>query len=173
MSGTSRIIVLNQLINVFWTILGFGPLVGYWWTRGLENSFYIFLGVGLLFSLLPEMILNKFKFFKDRKAYERMGIKLVRRLVQDGDWIKSQSGSDAVRMKTSADARAYLSSIAMYERFHWFCCVFFICSAAHALFSGAFIWAIMIFFANFVYNICAIILQQYNKLRVYGLLRKS
>lgn len=165
--------VLNQFINVFWTIFAFIPIFWLWATVGINHWFYTILGIAALFLLMPQKMLTQFKLRKSRKAYEKMGVKFIRKLAQDGDLVKSLSNATSPsKINNRIQAQKYLSTIAMYERFHWLCFIFFTGSAVYA-FVCEFIWmGIWIILANIVYNLSSIMLQQYNRLRL-GFLQKN
>ncbi|MCB0710093.1 MAG: hypothetical protein KDC15_11960, partial [Chitinophagaceae bacterium] len=60
----------------------------------------------------------------------------------------------------------YLSTIAMNERFHWMCFVFFMLSSIYAFTQGIILLGFLMFLANIPYNVASLLLQQYNKLRI-------
>ncbi len=160
--------ILNQIINLFWTILCFAPVFLFWYKEGIASSyFYISLGVALLFAFLPENFFYKLALSADNKTYERYGIKFIRKFVQNGDIVNSKTKSiSASSMKSKAHAHQYLKTIAMYERFHWVCLIFFLLTGVYGFVTGHFLLAFSIFIANILYNLIPIFLQQYNKIRI-------
>lgn len=160
--------ILNQIINFFWTALCFTPVFWFWFQEGIDNIyFYLFLGVALLFGVLPEKILNKFTISADKKVYEKYGIKFIRKFVQNGDIVNSHSKTlGATAIKDKAQARKYLKTIAMYERYHWICLLFFLLTSIYGFLNGRLLFGISISIANLLYNLIPIFLQQYNKIRI-------
>lgn len=73
-------------------------------------------------------------------------------------------------ISNQANARQYLSKIALQERYHYSCFVFFTLSAFSALVGGKIQMALLISIANVIYNVYPILLQQYNRLRIQRLL---
>ncbi len=71
-----------------------------------------------------------------------------------------------------AAAEKYLKTIDMYERFHLICGCFFLLTSIHAFACGAWLAGGLILAANGIFNVAAIILQQYNRLRIHRLLRR-
>lgn len=160
--------ILNQIINFFWTTVCFTPLFWFWFQEGIDNIyFYVSLGVALLFGALPEKILSKFTLSADKKVYEKYGIKFIRKFVQNGDIVNSQTnGLGAPSIKGKAKAKEYLKTLAMYERYHWICLIFFLLTTIYGFFNERFLFGFSILIANFLYNLIPIFLQQYNKIRI-------
>ncbi len=160
--------MLNQIINFFWTALCFSPVFWFWFQEGIDNIyFYVFLGVALFFGALPEKILNKFTLSADKKVYEKYGIKFIRKFVQNGDIVNSHSKTPgATAIKDKAQERKYLKTIAMYERYHWICLIFFLVTSIYGFFNGHLLFGFSISIANLLYNLIPIFLQQYNKIRI-------
>jgi len=155
----------NQLLNFFWTGLCFSPLVWYWYKQGLDIWWYIFLTIAILVAFLPKKYIEKLDFFQQRRQYEKWGVKFIQRFAQDGRWANQfKKGSRVI--KDVRQAKQYLTTIAMYERFHWMCFVFFTLSFIHAFTRGEILLGFLIFLANIPYNLASLLLQQYNKLRI-------
>jgi hypothetical protein len=69
-------------------------------------------------------------------------------------------------IKTKLLDKNYKSKIAMYERYHFICLVFFLASFVYAIHQQAFLISLLILMSNILYNIIPILIQQYNKLRL-------
>lgn len=160
--------ILNQIINFFWTALCFTPVFWFWFQEGIDNIyFYVFLGVALFFGALPRKVLSKFTLSADKKIYEKYGIKFIRKFVQNGDIVNSHSKArGATSIKDKVQAREYLKTIAMYERYHWICLLFFLLTTIYGFFNEHSLLGFSILIANFLYNLIPIFLQQYNKIRI-------
>jgi hypothetical protein len=163
---------MNQLVNIFWTILCFIPVIGFWLNADLL-ILYIFIAISILSLLLPARLLqlsNRSKF------YEKLGIKLIRKFVQNGEYInllirKFKPGHKTISNKT--DATRYLKTVQMYDRYHFLCLIFFLLTTVYALIRAQYFLAVVTSFANIIYNICPILLQQYNHIRILNLTHKS
>ncbi|MEJ7692756.1 hypothetical protein [Daejeonella sp.] len=160
---------LNYVVNFFWTIIGFLPLTIYWWQTPLTFSFYCFLMVSVFLANVPERMIHQFRFSSKRRIYELVGVRLVRKFVQDGDYIRK--GNHWVRSKAAAEK--YLLRILMYERFHTLCFLFFTFSMTHALLNARIKLGLMILFCNVFFNVYPLLLQQYNRLRILRLIEKG
>lgn len=160
--------ILNQIINFFWTALCFTPVFWFWFQEGIDNIyFYVFLSVALLFGVLPGKILSKLALSADKKVYEKYGIKFIRKFVQNGDMVNSHAKtSGATSIKNKVQARKYLKTIAMYERYHWICLIFFLLTSIYSVLNRHFLFGFSILAANLLYNLIPIFLQQYNKIRI-------
>jgi hypothetical protein len=116
---------------------------------------------------LPEKILNLLTLSSNRRFYERIGVKQVRRFVQNGDLVKSVSTKQKLQIVNNlSQALEYRKTIAMYERFHWICFTFFLLTAILCFAEGRIETALIITIANLLYNVSSILLQQYNKIRI-------
>ena len=153
--------MINQIINMGWTIFGFSPVCYFWFLQGVDWSFYVLLVLSLGACLLPESILRYLDISKDLRVYRRLGIKSVRRFVQDGNF---QSGK-----KTGI--RDYLKNIRMFERYHFCCLIFFQVSSVIACYHEQYLLSFSIFICNIIYNVYPILLQQYNRMRIMKLIK--
>ncbi|OOQ58183.1 glycosyl-4,4'-diaponeurosporenoate acyltransferase CrtO family protein [Mucilaginibacter pedocola] len=157
---------MNQAVNFFWTILCFIPVIGFWFAEGLTTWFYIFCSISIISLLIPARLLQ---LSNSPKFYEKLGVRVIRKFVQNGDLVKriSKNTRQQLRViKGRESAIGYSSTIVMYERYHFLCFVFFLLTTAFALFIGKIPIAIIILVANVIYNICPILLQQYNRARL-------
>jgi hypothetical protein len=158
---------LNQLVNLFWTMLCFFPVVWLWIRTGIGLWFYLFLLCSLITGMLPGYFYNKLQLSHDRALYEKVGVKQIRKVVQNGDWIKKLGRSNELQIvRNRSQAKQYLRIIAMYERYHWVCFAFFSLSCIYAFYGGYVVEGILVIGANVIYNVATILLQQYNKLKV-------
>jgi hypothetical protein len=160
---------MNQAVNFFWTILSFIPVMGFWLGEGITTWFYIFGGISIISLFLPELILQ---LSDNPKFYEGIGVRFIRKFVQDGDLVKrfikkGKPQSNIIKNKTNA--LSYGSTIVMYERYHFLCFVFFLLTTFYAVYTAKYPLSLIIIMANIIYNICPIMLQQYNRARLLKL----
>jgi hypothetical protein len=156
---------MNQAVNFFWTILCFIPVIGFWLTADMFTC-YIFIGISIASLLLPAKLLQ---LSNQPKFYEKLGIKLIRKFVQNGEYINAFLKKRNPQYKTihgKAGATSYMNTVIMYERYHFLCFVFFLLTGMFAIISARYTVAAFIFLANIIYNICPILLQQYNVVRI-------
>jgi hypothetical protein len=156
---------MNQAINFFWTIICFIPVIAFWMAA---DTFwlYIFIGISVVSLLMPAKLLQ---LSSKPSFYENLGVKFIRKLVQGGDYanrlIKIKNPRYKL-IKNKASVAQYMRTIIMYERYHFLCFVFFMLSAVYALINQHYIFFVLIIIANIIYNVCPILLQQYNRARV-------
>lgn len=154
--------MLNHLLNVSWTVIGFSPVGYFWFYHGVDAVFIILLLISIVACFLPERVYRKLHVSKNLKAYKKLGVKTVRRFVQDGDFGATKPNS----------VKAYLKKISMFERYHYSCLIFFQASSVYACLNEQFLLALLIFLCNIIYNVCPLLLQQYNKLRIIKILKQ-
>jgi len=166
---------LNQFLNLFWTILFFLPVVFYWYSAGSSLWFYLFLIAGYLMGFMTTPVFNLLQLHRFTELFGLKGIKVIRKFVQDGDMINRSIRKDSPTHKVISDKtviRKYLNTIRMYERFHFVCFVFFLLMSGHAFIFRSFGYFAMISAGNFLYNVCPILLQQYNRARILKLINR-
>src|SRR6185437_6240487 len=84
-SANSKIEVLNQLLNFFWTILCFLPVLWYWVMRGPDSWLYGSIIFSIICGLLPEGFFRLLQISQSVRVYEKYGAKIIRKFVQQGD----------------------------------------------------------------------------------------
>ncbi|HTS44539.1 MAG TPA: hypothetical protein VMH01_09095 [Puia sp.] len=165
--------VVNQLINFFWTILCFAPVLYCWMISGMNLYFYLSLVIAFVVGIMPKKIVDLFLLGSDRKFYEKLGVKKIRKLVQNGDLVRTLGGGQTNQViKGPSQARHYLKTIAMYERYHWICLAFFLQTTIYSFLKGYFTLGFLIIAANLLYNVSSILLQQYNRIRITKMLER-
>lgn len=106
--------------------------------------------------------------------YERFGVKLIRKFVQNGELVNRYLGrqkADYKVVKNKAGAASYMRTVMMYERYHLFCFWLFLFTIIYELCNGYLIIAIITASANIIYNLCPVFLQQYNRTRLKRLVK--
>lgn len=158
--------LMNQFINFFWTIICFAPVLTYWFKAFDAMWLIVAFAISVASLLIPGRVLQ---LSYNPKFYEALGIRLVRKLVQNGDWanrVSRRKNPQHKHIYNRSQATKYSSTVTMYERFHFMCLMLFFMTIILALSDGFYVLAIIIFSANIMYNICPILLQQYNKARL-------
>jgi hypothetical protein len=162
---------MNQAVNFFWTILSFTPVIGFWAAANSMRLCYIFIGISAMSLLLPARYLQ---LSNNPKFYESIGVKLIRKLVQSGDLVNKfnrKSNPQHTVIKGKINALKYMQTIVMYERYHFICFVFFLLTTVYTIINAQYSFTLIIIIANIIYNICPILLQQYNRARLAKLIR--
>jgi hypothetical protein len=160
---------MNQAINFFWTILCFIPVIGFWMAANSMQLLYILILLSFLSLLIPAKVLQ---LSRNPKFYEVLGVKFIRKLVQNGEYANRfirKNNPQYKLIKDKAHAAAYMRTTIIYERYHFLCFTFFLLSAIYAIITMHYAFFSIIMFANIIYNISPILLQQYNRARVLKL----
>lgn len=142
------------------------PVVVFWAAAGMAPYAYIFMGISVVSLFIPARLLQ---LSARPRFYEGLGVKNIRKLVQNGELanrIVRKRNTGYKLVKDRQGAADYMQTIVMYERYHWFCLVFFAFTTAYACLTGYYMLAFLVSLASIIYNVCPILLQQYNRARV-------
>ncbi|TSD67818.1 hypothetical protein FFF34_010650 [Inquilinus sp. KBS0705] len=157
---------MNQAVNFFWTILCFIPVIAVWAVHYSVLWICVFLVISTVTQLFPS---GRMQLSNNPEFYQRLGVKFIRKFVQNGDWVnklirKSQPHHKLIKAKGSA--AGYMGTLIMYERFHLLCFFFFMLTAVYAIAVHLYMWSVLTLLSNIIYNFYPIILQQYNRTRI-------
>ncbi len=169
-------VIYNQLINFFWTILTFGPVVYFCYLYLPVKLLYIFSGISCLVIFLPTSLLNKIQLSQSAKAYKKIGIRFIKKYTQDGDLVNRFIKKQYPKYKyveNKQDIKKLIGKSYMQEKFHYMVFVFFICIMVFAIMYKLIAWAVFMGIANIIYNLYPIFLQQYNRIRINYLLKRK
>jgi hypothetical protein len=162
---------MNHAVNFFWTILGFTPVIGFWVAANSMRLCYIFIGISIVSLLLPARYLQ---LSNNPKFYVGLGVKLIRKFVQNGDVINKsirKNNPQHTVIKGRTNALKYMHTVVMYERYHYMCFIFFLLTIVYAIIKAQYAFTLIIIIANIIYNICPLLLQQYNRARLAKLIQ--
>jgi len=165
----TRIQIYNLIVNLLWTTVCFAPIILLWYLDYNPTILFASLGFTFLVFLIPAKYFDTLQISRSRKFYESLSIKTLQSLTQDGKLISAfakQRNKNYRLIKTRVLHKNFKSQIAIYERFHFVCLVFFLVSFAYAIYQQVFLLSTLILMANIIYNIIPILIQQYNKLRL-------
>jgi hypothetical protein len=149
-------------------------VVIYWYSE-YNGWLYAFIVISLIPAMLPQKYIISFQLSSSTQFYKRIGVKFILRFVQDGILAKQlthNNNPEDRKIKSLEQAGKYLSTIMMYERFHLTCFAFFVITSIHSALTHQYWMAALIFLVNIIYNVCPLLLQQYNKLRVQRLFKR-
>lgn len=162
--------ILNQTINFTWSMLCIAPVFWFWFQMGVNNIFfYCITAISLIIGVLPQHIVNTLKFSSKIIFYKHFGVKYIKKFVQNGDIVTSLNRTSTI-FKGKKYFRTYIKTVEMYERYHLICLIFFFLTMLYCFIYGQIILSGLVLITNMLYNICPILLQQYNKLRLRNLL---
>jgi hypothetical protein len=119
----TRIQIYNLIINLFWTTVCCVAVVSLWYQYYHPTIFFVSLAVSVLPVLIPAKYFSLLRFSRSRRFYASLSIKSLQSLTQDGKLVSTLAKT--TNQHTRAAHKNYKSKIAMYEKYHMFCLVFF------------------------------------------------
>lgn len=166
---------LNQLINVFWSVISFGPLVYFCYVYMYNRWFYVFLGLSITGMLVPEKWLAGFTLSKSPAFYRKTGVRFAQNFTQDGALInrfirKENPGYEAIRSKKSIEKLRKKGLI--NEKFHLMMFIYFLLTTIYAFAHLYWIWGLLITINNIIFNVYPVLLQHYNRLRLMRVMKR-
>lgn len=162
--------VYNQVINVFWTVLCFIPILQYWIPNYHRTDFFVSLGLSLSTFFIPTHYFKFLHISTNRKVYERLGIKWIQACTQNGLFVGNfiRNRDPGFRhIRNIKDLGRFKSQINIYEKYHLACFIFFLITFCLAMKQNAYASLIYIGLANVIYNVFPLLIQQYNKTRLH------
>jgi hypothetical protein len=130
--------IINQSINVVWTILCYIPIVILWY---LDYNAYVFWTV-LAISMIPlassEAVFNRFQLSNSKQFYRRLGISYFQLFTQKGMLAAKIIGTldNSHKNFKRIDISKFKTEILGYEKYHCSCFLFFSLSAFYARSGG-------------------------------------
>jgi hypothetical protein len=155
----------NLLLNLFWSVLSFVPVIIFCYTWMELNVLILFVVVSLLPIFLTNAAIDKLQITGNASTYKKLGIAIVQQLSQNGAFInalirKKYPAYKAVRYEKTSILKLR-SQTYINEKFHLVGLVFFGLTSFFAFGNSLYSWAIPIMFINLFYNVYPILLQQY------------
>ena len=159
----------NQILNGFWTVLAFLPVLRFWIGHYTGVTLFWVLGISMIPIFLPGACFAELQLSCRRSFYESLGIRRMLAFTQDGYLVnrlirKSKPGYRTVRSRR--DLRSLKGRMLVYEKYHWTCLLFFLLTSLLALALKEFVLAGLILLANVIYNVVPLLIQQYNRARM-------
>lgn len=170
------IVLYNQLINFFWTILAFAPVVYFCYQYLALSLLYWFIGISCLVLFVPASWLARIQLSNSQNAYKKIGVRFIKKYTQDGDVVNRVIKNKYPEYKYVGNRQSFKKVVGKTyanEKFHYLAFVFFLCLGIYAFLQGLVAWGIFISIANIVYNLYPIFLQQYNRIRINLLMRRQ
>jgi hypothetical protein len=164
----------NAGINLVWTGLLLTP-VYIFCARYVSVKWLVLFGLVSVLPLgVPRAVLQQFGLSADVSVYRHLRVPLIVRFTQDAPWLRRVAGhpSRRVSLEGAVIARVVRDSW-MRERFHFALLLFCGFCSVLALWQKQFSWCVALTFINIVYNLYPVWLQQYLRLRLSPVLRRS
>ncbi|WP_316832106.1 hypothetical protein [Pedobacter aquatilis] len=155
--------VINQLINFFWTLIAFFPIIVLWNQHWHIGYFITISCLSILIGFTP---LSYFVISKTTKSYQKIGVGHVLLFVQDGKIAKRFAGKNRKNLTAKLNIKSLILRTVVQERFHLVCLFFFLGSMSYAMALKLFYLSIWLLITNIFYNFYPVLLQQYIRLRL-------
>ncbi|PWU01908.1 MAG: hypothetical protein C5B52_06475 [Bacteroidetes bacterium] len=159
----------NMVPNLFWSLLNLIPISIFCYTLMSPKIFYYFLGFSLVTIFFPNSFFDKIQLSKSTLFYKKLGIKLVNKLAQNGEFVNRMVQKKYPEYKVVRDRdsiKKIISTSYMFEKFHFMMFVFFALSNAYAFYLNYLVWGMVILVTNLLYNVYPNLLQQYIRLKL-------
>lgn len=167
----------NSIPNLIWSVLSLVPITVFCYRFCNHTLVYIFLAISILPIFFPNAFFDRIQLGKTTKIYKKLGAQAINRIVQNGDIInrllKKQFPDFKVVTFQSRSAKKLLHQTYMYEKFHFMLFVFFSLIIIYAIINKYYGWALLLAFTNLAYNIYPNLLQQYLRIKLMALARRS
>ncbi len=171
------VILLNSIINVFWSIITLFPATVFCYRYVSLKLFAIIIVVSFFPVFLPVSFLNNIQVFKKRLTYKKVGVEFISRFTQNGAFvnniIKKRYPGYKVVLSTKQSRVNLLRQTYMFEKFHLLLFVFFTVLIFYALIHQYYWWALVLLLSNIIYNVYPCLLQQYTRLRLLAFKKSS
>lgn len=167
--------VYNMVPNVLWTALNLAPVFIFCYMLVPIRQTGTILFLAMLTAFLPWRWYGVLQLGKDVQVYRKVGILIIRKYSQDGDLINSLLRRKYPHYRVIRNASQndrYIQRSYMFERYHVAVCAAMLAFTVYALYLGQYGWAVAITLNNILYNVYPIWLQQYNRLRLRGVLKR-
>lgn len=160
---------LNMILSLFWTILNGVPVLYFsYFHIPLRLALWVLISASITY-FLPNRWLDRMRISAHERIYRILGIKTVRKLTQDGDWVNRYV---KLRYPVAASApkrqkfRHLRQKFYFLEKFHLHLMVYFFFTMIYALYLEKYLWAVLVLICNLLYNVYPVLLQQYNRIRL-------
>ncbi|HUR10225.1 MAG TPA: hypothetical protein VM012_02580 [Flavitalea sp.] len=165
-----EIALYNMVPNLFWSLLCITPAAIYCFNEMPEKYLYVSAAISLITIFLPNRFLNQMQIGRTVKFYEKMGVPFINKFSQHGSYInrviKRKFPDYTVVSKQHRSVNKLLQQSYMFEKFHFMLFIFYLSLFIYAFIQAQYLWAIIIFVANVIYNVYPCFLQQYLRVRL-------
>ncbi len=167
----------NITANLVWTTICVAPIFIFCYKLMPLKWLYIFLAISLTGVFLSKSFFRKLHIGKSGKTYQKIGIKFIKKFTQNGDivnnLVKKKYPDFKVITRKQSTIRQFSSSSLMFEKFHFIGFIFFLLTTIYALHLRQYWWAVVITITNIIYNVYPVFLQQYLRIRISAIERRS
>ena len=159
-----------MVANLFWSALSLIPVSIFCYRHMSLKLFFSFLIISLIPLFLPNSFFNGIQLAKTTSVYKKMGIDVINKFAQNGEFINRMIRKRFPEHKTvlpgKRSVNKLLTQTYMLEKFHSMMFLFFNLAMVYALIKNYLWWAIVILITNIIYNVYPNLLQQYIRIKL-------
>jgi hypothetical protein len=167
----------NLIPNLVWTALFLLPVTIFCYRFLNHQAVYILLGISLIPVFFPRSFFDSLQLSRKPLFYKRIGVKYVNKVTQNGEllnqYLRRKYPNFPPVRTDKISIRKYYNKTYFFEKFHFSMFIFFTSVTVYALISSCFLWAIWVSVCNLFYNIYPNLLQQYMRLRLSSVVKRS
>lgn len=159
----------NALPNVFWSVLGLGPLAVYCYQFVARPWLYGGLAACLLGYAVPRAWYGHWQLSRTPERYRKLGVAALNRVTQNGTlvhWLVRRRYPHYRQIRSRAALAGLVRNTYYQEQFHVVMFLFFLLVSLYAVWQGQLKWAGLLTLANVGYNLYPVWLQQYIRVRL-------
>ncbi len=159
----------NQIINFFWTIISFVPILIFWYQYYKTDILIIAIAISMVPFFIPADYFKILQLSKNRRFYENLGIRTFLKFTQNGSIVNRMIRNNNPGYKIISNKKSFnqfYNQLIVYEKYHYACLVFFLISFLIAVYLKEYLQAVLIMLVNFIYNFIPILIQQYHKIKL-------
>lgn len=163
--------------NLVWTVLFLSPVAIFCYRFVNQQSIYILLGISLIPAFFPNSFYDNIQLSRNPKFYKRFGVQFINKFAQNGSLLnkyvrKKYPGLKSLPVNKLPGEKQF-SRTYFFEKFHFSMFIFFGAVTVYALVKDYLLWAFIISICNLFYNIYPNLLQQYIRLRLSSVRKRS
>jgi Glycosyl-4,4'-diaponeurosporenoate acyltransferase len=169
--------IFNMIPNLVWTALFLVPVTIFCYTLVNHNFVFILLGMSMIPIFFPNSFFDALQLSRNSAFYKRIGVKYINKFAQNGTLLNQYLRNRYPKFKPVSTNR---SSIAkqyhqtyFFEKFHFSLFIFFTVVIVYALVKNYLLWALILSICNLFYNIYPNLLQQYIRLKLELVIKRS
>ncbi len=163
--------------NLVWTILFLSPVAIFCYSLMSQKSVFILLGISFIPLFFPNSFFDAIQLSRNAAFYKRIGVKYINKFAQNGALLNQYLRNRHPQFKTisanSSSIRKQYFQTYFFEKFHFSLFIFFTAAAVYALIKSYLLWAFIISVCNLLYNIYPNLLQQYIRVRLSAVVKRS
>ena len=166
-----------MIANLFWSMINLAPIFIFCYRHVNPNLIYIFGAIALSTALLPKKFFDAIQLNKSKRFYKRAGVSFINKFAQNGELInklvRRKFPQHKIISGRGRPVKKLIAQTYMLEKFHFMMFMLFMFVIVYALSKAYWLWALIIFINNIIYNVYPNLLQQYIRVKLKAFERAS